>query len=156
MKTRKVVINKCFGGFSISKKAVKMLAEMEGRKCYFFKHDRGSIDRYVPDTESEDGLFWSAFDVKDPNKLLRYKKPWNEMSEKERKAHNNLYSKHDLKNMPENREDKNLIRVIEKLGKDANGRCADLAIVEIPADIEYSIEEYDGNEHIAEKHRTWA
>lgn len=40
MKTRKVVINKCFGGFSISKKAVKMLAEMEGRKCYFFKPRR--------------------------------------------------------------------------------------------------------------------
>jgi hypothetical protein len=30
-----------------------------------------------------------------------------------------------------------------------------LEIVEIPDDVEYTIEEYDGLEHIAEKHRTW-
>jgi len=30
-----------------------------------------------------------------------------------------------------------------------------LAIVEIPDDVEYTIEEYDGNEHVAEAHRTW-
>jgi hypothetical protein len=29
-------------------------------------------------------------------------------------------------------------------------------VVEIPDGTDYEISEYDGNEHIAEKHRTWA
>jgi len=48
-----------------------------------------------------------------------------------------------------------LIKVIKKLGKKANGTCADLKIVKIPNDIEWSIEEYDGIEWVAEKHRIW-
>ena len=48
-----------------------------------------------------------------------------------------------------------LIQVIEELGEDANGACAQLKIVEIPSDADYMIDEYDGFEHIAEKHRTW-
>lgn len=41
------------------------------------------------------------------------------------------------------------------LGDKANGSCAKLQIVDIPNGTDYTIEEYDGNEHIAEKHRTW-
>jgi hypothetical protein len=48
-----------------------------------------------------------------------------------------------------------LIEVIEELGDAANGDCAELAIVEIPDDVEWEISEYDGREHVAEKHRTW-
>jgi hypothetical protein len=54
------------------------------------------------------------------------------------------------------REDKYLIEAIEKLGsKKASGRCANLKIVEIPDCTDYEISEYDGFEHISEKHRTW-
>jgi len=53
------------------------------------------------------------------------------------------------------RTDPALIQVIKKLGKKANGPYADLKIVEIPDDVEWTIEEYDGIEWIAEKHRTW-
>lgn len=53
------------------------------------------------------------------------------------------------------RTDPDLIRVIEELGTDANGRFAELKIIEIPDDIEYDIAEYDGVEWVAEKHRTW-
>jgi cytosine/adenosine deaminase-related metal-dependent hydrolase len=53
------------------------------------------------------------------------------------------------------RDDPHLIEAVEKLGKKANGRFADLHVVEIPDDVEWDIEEYDGNEWIAEKHRTW-
>ncbi len=44
---------------------------------------------------------------------------------------------------------------VETLGEKSNGACAELKIVEIPDNVEYSIEEYDGNEHIAEVHRIW-
>jgi hypothetical protein len=53
------------------------------------------------------------------------------------------------------RNDPDLIAVIEEFGDDAHGWAAVLKIVEIPDDVEWQIEEYDGREHIAEKHRTW-
>jgi hypothetical protein len=31
-----------------------------------------------------------------------------------------------------------------------------LKIVEVPADVEWVIDVYDGNEHVAEAHRTWS
>ena len=53
------------------------------------------------------------------------------------------------------RADADLIAVIEELGKEAQGNYASLRIIEIPDDVEWQVEEYDGSEHIAEKHRTW-
>lgn len=44
---------------------------------------------------------------------------------------------------------------VEKLKEKANGECASLFVVKIPCDVEYTIEEYDGKEWIAEQHRTW-
>ena len=48
-----------------------------------------------------------------------------------------------------------LVEVVEKLGSAANGSHASLKIVEIPENVEWEIDEYDGMEHVAEKHRTW-
>jgi len=49
-----------------------------------------------------------------------------------------------------------LIQVVEELGTiQASDRLAKLAIVTIPDDVEWTIEKYDGWEHVAEKHRTW-
>jgi len=53
------------------------------------------------------------------------------------------------------RDDPILIQVLEELGKDANGSHAKIEVVEIPDDVKWQIEEYDGAEHIAEVHRTW-
>lgn len=53
------------------------------------------------------------------------------------------------------RDDPELVCVVEELGSAANGSCAELAVVEIPDGTEWQIEEYDGNEHVAESHRTW-
>lgn len=49
-----------------------------------------------------------------------------------------------------------LVQVVQELGKDANGECATLSIVEIPDDVKWEIKEYDGIEHVAGKHQTWS
>ena len=53
------------------------------------------------------------------------------------------------------RTNKRLIEVIETLGEKANGDNAELKVIEIPDDVNWTIDEYDGIEHIAEVHRTW-
>jgi hypothetical protein len=46
-----------------------------------------------------------------------------------------------------------LVEIVEK--GDADSKYSDLKIVEIPDGVNWYIEEYDGLEHIAERHRTW-
>lgn len=49
-----------------------------------------------------------------------------------------------------------LVAMVEEQGNAVDGRYADLKIVEVPDDVNWYIEEYDGNEHVAERHRTWS
>ena len=53
------------------------------------------------------------------------------------------------------RTDPILVQVVEELGEEADGTYASLKVVEIPDDVEWQIDEYDGSEWVAEKHRTW-
>ena len=53
------------------------------------------------------------------------------------------------------RNDPDLVTVVEDLGESANGFAATLKIVEIPEDVDWYVEENDGREWVAEKHRTW-
>jgi len=91
----KVVINQCYGGFSLSKAAIKEYAKRTN------KLESEFYDRYI------------------------------------------------------DRDDKDLVAIVEEMGEAANGSCADLNVVEIPDGISWQIEEYDGYEHVAETHRTW-
>ena len=52
------------------------------------------------------------------------------------------------------RDSKELVEAVEEL-MDEEGFCGDLRVVEIPDGVDYSIEEYDGKEWVAEAHRTW-
>ena len=54
------------------------------------------------------------------------------------------------------RDDPVLVQLVQQMGADANGEHATLKIVEIPADVEWQIDEYDGAEWVAEKHRVWS
>jgi hypothetical protein len=63
---------------------------------------------------------------------------------------NNYFSDREIE-----RDDPVLVEIVERLRSEANGRYSDLKIVEIPDDVDWDIMEYDGMEHIAEKHRTW-
>jgi hypothetical protein len=53
------------------------------------------------------------------------------------------------------RTDPRLLALIEEMGAEINGACAHIAIIEIPDDVQWEIEEYDGNEWVSEVHRTW-
>ena len=48
-----------------------------------------------------------------------------------------------------------LVAMVEEQGNDIGTKYSDLKIVEIPEDVNWYIEEYDGMEHVAERHRTW-
>ena len=129
---KKVVINKCFGGFGLSKAAVMRYAELKGIALY---HERSSLcDHYytVPVEQYRD--------------IERQVKESNDCS-----LFEGLYfSEREIE-----RDDPFLVQVVEELGEKANGNCANLAVIEIPDDVEWHIAEYDGQEHIAETHRTW-
>ena len=141
----RLAINACYGGFGLSPKALRRFAELRGRNCFFFQnHPPGQIGlldlhRYWPisDTEAEQAVFWSAFDVPDPNGLT----DWGTHA---------LYAR-DIA-----RDDPILLQVIDELGEEADGRCAKLKVVEIPDGVAWAIEEYDGNEWVSEEHRTWS
>ena len=53
------------------------------------------------------------------------------------------------------RDDTYLVRLVEEWGERAEDNFAQLKIVDIPADVDWIIQEYDGHEWIAERHRTW-
>ena len=53
------------------------------------------------------------------------------------------------------RDDEHLIAVVELMGSAAAGGCSELKIVDVPDDVNWCIEEYDGKEWVAERHRTW-
>jgi hypothetical protein len=50
---------------------------------------------------------------------------------------------------------RNLVRVVEELGEEANGHGAELKIVEIPDDVKWEIEKTDEVEHVSAVHGTW-
>lgn len=49
-----------------------------------------------------------------------------------------------------------LVKAVEQLGsKNASSQSARLQIVEIPDDVDWEISDYDGQESVHEKHRSW-
>ena len=53
------------------------------------------------------------------------------------------------------RDDEKLVQIVEELGAQANGHCAELKVVEIPTDVKWRIEKHGGVERVSEIHRTW-
>ncbi len=102
---RRIVLNTCFGGFSLSDEAKAMFNAL-------------TEDRIRDERSS----FWCI-------------------------------------EMDVARDDPNLLKVIDTLGLNPSaGSFSQLAIVEIPDDIPedgWIIQDYDGKEWVAEKHRTW-
>lgn len=132
----KIVINDCYGGFGLSHKGMIRYAEIKGFKLYAYttSYDKSSED--YRKTILWDGTGNEPF-------FLSY----STSPELDGKNH---FWKGDIE-----RNDSALIQVVEELGAEANGNYSSLKIVEIPDDVKWHIAEYDGNEHVAEDHRTW-
>ena len=124
--TQKVVINRCHGGFGLSTEAFEWLIENRGWQVTEWE-DGNPADgsAEVVKNEGDDTVVLGGYSL--------------------------VSSRRDTGL----RTHSDLIDCIEALGSDADGRHAKLKIVEIPSDVEFTIEEYDGSEWVAEKHRTW-
>lgn len=148
----KIVICAKHGGFGLSMLAVKRMAELKKRPCYFFKQDdfRGPFTSIEPgDKAGPLGIFF-AFDVPNPNEVIPRSDSPVTFEES-----NKLWKSHGLEMDDVARDDADLVRVVEELGEQANGCFAKLVVVEIPDDVKWEIQEYDGYETIHEVHRSW-
>ncbi len=152
--TQKIVINRCFGGFSLSPKGIKRYAELTGKECYFFKVEIGQ-DKYIPLSEEEANKEIMVFFFTVPNPKDYLPKERRDKDGKF-KTYNESFEKISISDREIERDDPNLVKVVEELGKEANGRFAELKVVKIPDNVEWEIDEYDGLETIEEKHRSWS
>lgn len=137
----KVVVNRCYGGFGLSDKAVEMVMERKGLGCFRYKQTkykyRDGIEEYTRYETLDNGVLSHYLTV--------------DLGEKVNKLPNENYWYYG--NLE--RDDADLIAVVEELGEEANGRFASLEVVEIPDGVIWDIDNYDGIETIHEAHRSW-
>jgi len=57
--------------------------------------------------------------------------------------------------LDDHRIDPILVAMVEEDAERVSGDHAELGIIEIPDDVDWVIENYDGIEWVAERHRTW-
>lgn len=53
------------------------------------------------------------------------------------------------------RDDPVLVQLVKEWKENVNSGYAELKVVRIPGDVDWEINEYDGLEWVAERHRTW-
>lgn len=138
----KVVVNKCYGGFGLSDKAIEMVMKRKGLECFRYKQTKygykNGVNEYTKCETFDDSDMFTHYQTKD-------------LGEKVDKLPNETYWYYG--NLE--RDDADLIAVVEELGEEANGRFSRLKIMDIPDDIEWEIDDYDGIETIHEVHRSW-
>ena len=137
----KVMINTCYGGFSVSEEAIYAYAKRKGLSVY--PEDIGfGLKHYwtIPEDKRDsylEGAAWYAANIED------------------RRKSNKFFEENTIDIRPDDRTDADWITVVEELGEKANGECAKIRVVEIPDDVLWSIDEYDGIETIREVSRSW-
>lgn len=137
---KKVILNKCYGGFDVSKEAYMLYAKKKGLTLYLYESEFINKKFIYKKINNDDSIFRYYF-TKDMGDNI-------EIS-------NEDYEKYCLYLRNEHREDPVLIEVIEELGEKANGRFGNLKIVEIPDDLDYVIDEYDGIETLHQRVQEW-
>jgi len=136
----KIVINRCFGGFGLSQAAMFAYATRKGLTL-FPEHGKFGTTTY-----------WTV-PVEERVKEIR---DWMKASIEDRQAYNVAYDSQTVCDRKIERNDVDLVAVVEELGEAASGQFATLAVVEIPDDVSWEIDEYDGLESVEEIHRSWS
>ena len=129
----KLILNKCYGGFDVSKEAYMLYAKKKGLTLHLYESnfvDRKFIYKKV-NNDNDYSIFRQYF-TKDMGDNI-------EISNKD-------YKKYRLYLCDEYRQDPVLIEVVEELGDKASGEHGELKVVEIPDNCYYKIDEYDGIE----------
>lgn len=139
---RQVVINSCHGGFGLSHEAIVAYFNKCGTPVWI---ETGK-NPWVP---------FNYYLVPPEERISSDPDNWHSMTVAQRQAHNAAVSQTAFYDRNIARDDPYLVQVIQELGAAANGRHAELKVVEIPAEVDWEIEEYDGSEWVSEKHRTW-
>jgi hypothetical protein len=130
----KIILNKCYGGFSVSDKAYELYAEKKGISLYRYWDD------YQNKTMHKGSSLITFYFTKDfGDSVQKSKMDW--------KTHLYLDEGH--------RDDPILVEVVEELGKKASGSHAKLVVVEIPDGMDYVIDDYDGFETLHENVKVW-
>lgn len=141
---KKVILNKCYGGFSLSEEAHRLYAMKKGFEVFAYKNDRYSAKNkqsyYKKLEKNEDALFKYYFTKDFGNNSV--------ISSED-------YAKYSFSLGAGDREDKTLIEVVEELGEKSNSPFSSLVVVEIPDDLEYVIDDYDGIETLHQKVQEW-
>jgi hypothetical protein len=141
----KLVINDRHGGFGLSRAAVMRYAEIKG--ITLFPEDDteyralGIVHYWLVPAEQRIEYLDSA--------------QFYALSQEQRIEHNKACAAQQLTERDIERNDPVLVQVVEELGDAASGKYSHLTVVEIPDDVKWEIEEYDGKEWVAEVHRTW-
>lgn len=136
----KIVVNRCYGGFELSDKAIEMIMNRKGLDCFRYENTKyvNGRDEYVRRKEFDRNSFFAFYQTKDLGERV------------DRLPKETAWVYYNL-----DRDDADLIAVVEELGEAADGRFAELEVVEIPDDVKWEIDDYDGIETIHEVHRSW-
>lgn len=140
----KVVINNTHGGFRLSNQAIKRYAELKGLKVWAEQDEMFKNLTHHWTVPPEERISFPENAV------------WAKLPNEERQALNQKYSSQQIYEREIERNDPVLVQVVEELGDLCNTRVSSVKVVEIPDDVKWTIEEYDGLEWVAEVHRTWS
>lgn len=125
----KIVLNKSFGGFCVSKEGYELYAKKLNKEIYVYRYYGNNLYKKANEI---DGFCFTMCFTKDFGEVAK-------ISDED-------YEKYHIFLDREHRQDEILIEVVEELKDKASGRYGDLRIVEIPDNYFYKIDEYDGME----------
>ena len=131
----KIVINTCYGGFSLSPKGERRYLELSGQNAYFYKQSKYKYTHFINDFIRIDNMedfpyIFFYCTTYDQGKIIS-------------DYPNNIFNSRDIK-----RNDHALVQVVEELGEESFGKCAKLKVVNIKKGRWFKIDEYDGLETI--------
>ena len=140
-----IVINKCHGGFGLSDNAVLRYMELAGRTVY----------PEATDSSIMGSTYWLIPEGPERYNDDEMSAAWHTMTMEERQAANAKWDEQVFRPRDIARDDPVLVQTVLELGDEAGSWACVPTVVEIPDDVEWDIEEYDGLEWVAERHRTW-